>query len=52
MTNNFKYGDVLKDREYRKLLFSNLINRFGDSIDAIIGSYVTDGGYYDYTANN
>ena len=35
MAKEFKYGAVLKDKEYRKLLFSNLINRFGDSIDAI-----------------
>jgi MFS family permease len=40
MAKNFKYGDVLKDREYRKLLFSNLINRFGDSIDAIAFSWL------------
>ncbi len=35
MTKEFQYKEVLKDREYRKLLFSNLINRFGDSVDAI-----------------
>ena len=40
MAKNFKYGDVLKDKEYRKLLFSNLINRFGDSIDAIAFSWL------------
>jgi len=35
MTKGFKYKDVLKNREYRKLLLSSIINRFGDSIDAI-----------------
>ena len=35
MTKNFKYRDVLKNREYRKFLLSSIINRFGDSIDAI-----------------
>ena len=35
MAGEIKYRDVLKDKEYRKLLFSGLINRFGDSIDAI-----------------
>ena len=35
MTKGFKYKDVLKNREYRKLLLSSMINRFGDSIDAI-----------------
>ena len=33
MAKEFKYGAVLKDKEYRKLLFSNLINRFGDLAD-------------------
>ena len=35
MTKRFKYKDVLENREYRKLLLSSVINRFGDSIDAI-----------------
>ncbi|MBR6397062.1 MAG: MFS transporter, partial [Lachnospiraceae bacterium] len=35
MAKGFKYKDVLKNREYRKLLLSTVINRFGDSIDAI-----------------
>ena len=35
MAGEIKYRDVLKDKEYRKYLFSGLINRFGDSIDAI-----------------
>ena len=35
MTKGFKYKDVLKNREYRKLLLGSIINRFGDSIDAI-----------------
>ena len=35
MAGQIKYKEVLKDKEYRKLLCSNLINRFGDSVDAI-----------------
>jgi len=35
MNKSFKYKDVLKNQEYRKLLLSSIINRFGDSIDAI-----------------
>ena len=35
MNKSLKYKDVLKNREYRKLLLSSIINRFGDSIDAI-----------------
>ena len=29
------YGNILKEHEYKKLLFSNLINRFGDSVESI-----------------
>jgi MFS family permease len=29
------YKDVLKQKEYMKLIFANVINRFGDSIDSI-----------------
>jgi hypothetical protein len=29
------YRDVLKQKEYMKLIFANIINRFGDSIDSI-----------------
>ena len=32
---NVTYKEILKESEYRKLLFSNVINRFGDSVDAI-----------------
>ena len=35
MAKEFKYRDIVENKEYRKLLFTNLINRFGDSIDAI-----------------
>ena len=35
MANEIKYRDVLKEKNYAILLFTNLINRFGDSIDAI-----------------
>lgn len=33
--NNAGYKDIFKEREYRKLLLANLIDRFGDSVDAI-----------------
>ena len=29
------YKDILAEREYRKLIFSNAINRFGDSVDSL-----------------
>ena len=35
MANELKYRDVIKEKNYMVLLFTNLINRFGDSIDAI-----------------
>lgn len=35
MAKEFKYRDIVKSPEYRKLLLTNLINRFGDSVDAI-----------------
>ena len=33
--NKIKYKDILKDSNYRKLLISTIINRFGDSLDAV-----------------
>ena len=35
MAKEFKYRDIVKSPEYRKLLLTNLVNRFGDSVDAI-----------------
>ncbi|MCR4677422.1 MAG: MFS transporter [Lachnospiraceae bacterium] len=35
MANELRYRDVIKEKNYAVLLFTNLINRFGDSIDAI-----------------
>ncbi len=35
MAKEFKYRDIVKSPEYRKLLLTNLMNRFGDSVDAI-----------------
>ena len=29
------YRDLFKEKEYSKLLISNLVNRFGDSLDVI-----------------
>ena len=33
--NNITYRDIFREKEYRKLLLSNIINRFGDSVDAL-----------------
>lgn len=33
--NKMSYKEVLKESDYRKLLFSTIINRFGDSLDAV-----------------
>ena len=33
--NEVTYRDILKLKEYRKLIVSNIVNRFGDSVDAI-----------------
>ena len=35
MTKRNNYKDLLKEKEYSKLLVANLVNRFGDSLDAI-----------------
>ncbi len=34
------YLNILRNAEYRKLLFSNLINRFGDSVEAIAFTWI------------
>lgn len=33
--NRKMYGEIIKEREYRRLIFATVINRFGDSVDAI-----------------
>ena len=33
--NKISYKEVLKESEYRKLLISTIINRFGDALDAV-----------------
>ena len=33
--NKKMYGEIFKEREYRKLILASVINRFGDSVDAI-----------------
>ena len=38
--NRSNYLKILKESEYRKLLFSNLINRFGDSVESIAFTWV------------
>ncbi len=35
VNNNIGYKAVLKQKEYMKLIVANIINRFGDSIDAV-----------------
>lgn len=37
---NVGYKDVLKQREYMKMMVASLINRFGDSIDAIASTWI------------
>ena len=41
------YRDVLKQRDYMKVILAALINRFGDSIDAIASSWIV----YEITGN-
>ena len=38
--NRSNYLKILKESEYRKLLLSNLINRFGDSVESIAFTWV------------
>ena len=38
--NRSNYSKILKESEYIKLLFSNLINRFGDSVESITFTWV------------
>ena len=33
--NRKMYGEIIKEHEYRKMIFATVINRFGDSVDAI-----------------
>ena len=35
------YRDILKNADYRKLLFADIINEFGDSVDAIAFTWLT-----------
>ena len=34
------YRDILKQTEYMKMIFAALVNRFGDSIDAIASTWI------------
>lgn len=40
VTEKIGYRQILKQKEYCKIIFANLINRFGDSIDAIAFSWL------------
>ena len=35
------YRDILKTADYRKLLFADVISRFGDSVDAVAFTWLT-----------
>ena len=35
------YREILKNADYRKLFFANVINDFGDSVDAIAFTWLT-----------
>ena len=35
-----KYGKLFKNANYRKDLASTIVNRFGDSVDAIASSWI------------
>ncbi len=35
------YRDILKNADYRKLLFADVISRFGDSVDAVAFTWLT-----------
>lgn len=41
------YKDVFRQKEYLKMIFAALINRFGDSIDAIAFTWIV----YELTGN-
>ena len=41
------YKDVFRQKEYLKMIFAALINRFGDSIDAIAYTWIV----YELTGN-
>lgn len=45
MLSNSTYRVLIKEKEYRKLLCANIINRFGDSVDALAFSWLV----YDLT---
>ena len=47
MTVDFGYREVLKNKEYRKLLTAAIINRLGDSIDSIASAWIV----YELTNN-
>ena len=39
-TNKIGYKDILKQKEYMKIITAALINRFGDSVDAIASAWI------------
>ena len=47
MAGNSGYREVLKNKEYRKLLTAAIINRLGDSIDSIASAWIV----YELTSN-
>lgn len=45
--NKIGYRDVFRQKEYLKIIIAALINRFGDSVDAIASTWIT----YELTSN-
>ena len=40
MNENIGYKDIFRQKEYMKMIVASLINRFGDSIDAIASTWI------------
>lgn len=47
MNEKIGYRDILKQKEYMKMIVAALVNRFGDSIDAIASAWIV----YELTSN-
>ena len=45
--NKIGYRDILRQTEYMKIMVAALINRFGDSIDAVASAWII----YEITGN-
>lgn len=47
MTEKIGYKDIFRQKEYLKIIIASLINRFGDSVDAIASTWIV----YEVTGN-